>query len=441
MTTKTSNEKNIILYLGNVSLLMIESVKQLEKNLNKKLQIFLLTSPKRRIMPEVEKRLDKIIRCNINESIMIEKALLKYRDQILITISKFESSMPLYARIAPLFPYLKNPEARSIMIANDKMEMRKTFKRYSPSITPNYIRVKKYSESIIKKVITDIGFPCVIKPTNLSKSKLVIICYYKEELEKNLQLALRKVKALYKQDFAETEPKIIVEELMEGQMYSIDAYVNSYGVVHNTPVIEIKTGKDAGYDDLFMYTQITPAFLDKEQQEKASQAVYKAIHAIGLKSCTVHCELMKTPHGWKVIEIAPRTGGFREELLHYSFGINHNLNDLLIHLGKKPILQKQKHKHTVFMKFWPYKPGKLVSIKGLKKAKELKSLVKLRQGKKIGEYAGYSKEGHTFVLGFTLCTNNRSDLLGDIRKLEKWIDIETKIREKTALKKKKKARH
>ena len=242
---------------------------------------------------------------------------------------------------------------------------------------------------------------------------------------------------MYKKEKNETEPKIIVEELMEGQMYSIDGYVNGAGKLFYTPIIEIKTGKDAGYDDLFMYTQITPSIIDRENEKKAQLVVEKATHAIGLRSCSVHCELMKTSTGWKVIELAPRTGGFREELLENSFGIKHNLNDLLIHLGYKPEIKKIKKKHTVFIKFWPRKAGKLKAIKGLIKAKELKSLVKFRQGKKIGDFAGLSKNGHTFVVGFTLTTKNRSDLLGDIRKLEKWIKIETLAKKNGKVKTKK----
>ena len=210
---------------------------------------------------------------------------------------------------------------------------------------------------------------------------------------------------------------------------SNNAYVNSYGKMYYTPIIEIKTGKDAGYDDLFMYTQITPSVLVKEEEEIAQDIVRKATHAVGLRSGTVHCELMKTPKGWKVIELASRTGGFREELLYYSFGLRHNLNDFLIHFGKKPILKKSRDMQTVFMKFWPHKSGKIVAIKGLKKAQALKSLVKFRQEKKVGDYAGLSKHGHVFVVGFTLCTKTRSELLADIRKLEKLIIIETIKRE------------
>jgi len=419
------NEKNIILFIGAVSSAMLESVKLLEKLLAEKFRPFLLTSLKRNIPSKVANELSEIIRCQADKTEYLEKALVKIHDQVILTNCKYEAPMPIYARIVDVFPYLKNPSHHAILVANDKLEMRKAFRRYYPKITPKFIRVKKITDAIIKEINEKVGFPCVIKPTNLSKSKLVITCYDKEELLKNLEDAFRKIKSLYKKDKAETEPKIIVEELMEGQMYSIDAYVNSYGKSYYTPIIEIKTGKDAGYDDLFMYTQITPSVLAKEEEEKAQQVVLEAIHAVGLRSATVHCELMKTPKGWKVIELASRTGGFREELLYYSFGIRHNLNDFLIHLGKKPILKKTREMQTVFIKFWPHKAGKLITIKGLKKAKELKSLVKLRREKKLGEYAGLSKHGHTFVVGFTLCTKSRSDLLADIRKLEKWIKIET----------------
>jgi len=404
---------------------MLDSVDQLEAYTGKKYKKYLLTGLNKKVLPEVEKRLNKIIHCNTSDLFLLEKAIYKFRDQVAVCISKYESPMPLWARLVPFFTYLRNPDPRSILIANDKLEMRKAFRRYCPEITPKFIRVQKYTENIIKKIIQEIDFPCVIKPTNLSKSKLVINCYYREELEKNLKSVFRKIKSLYKKDFAETEPKIIVEQLMEGQMYSIDAYVSGSGTIYYTPIIEIKTGKDAGYDDLFMYTQITPAALDKEEEKKAQEVVAKATYAIGLRSCTIHCELMKTAKGWKVIELAPRTGGFREELLFNSFGIKHNLNDLLIHLGKKPVLTKTRHKHAVFMKFWPKKTGKLKAIKGLKKSKGLNSLVKFRQGKKMGEFAGLSKDGHTFVVAFTLATKTRADLLGDIRKLEKWIKIET----------------
>ncbi len=419
-------DKDIILFIGKLSNDHVKSVRDLEELLGRKLRIGVITTLNKKFTPEMEKKIDILIRCNMNKKSAIEDALIKYRDKVLTIQAKYEYSIELLTRVAPFFPYMRLPNFRSLKISNDKLEMRRTFRKYYPKISPKYIYVKKYSETIVKTIIKNIGFPCVIKPTNLSSSKLIINCFYKEELETNLKEALKKINTLYKKSSVETQPRIIVEEFMEGQMYSIDVYVNSYGKMYYTPAIDIKTGKDAGYDDLFMYTQITPSVLEKDEIKKAQDVVTKGIHAVGLKSSTVHVELMKTPKGWKIIELAARPGGFREELFSNSYGFSHSLNDLLIHLGNKPIIKKKAKKHVVFMKFWPKKPGKIVVLKGLIKAKALKSLVKFRHNKKMGDYAGFSKHGHLSVVGFTLAAKTRSDLLGDIRKLEKWIIIETK---------------
>lgn len=420
-----NKEKNIILFVGNINKDHIKSVHELEKILGRNLKIAVLLGIKKKLKPEIKNEIDLQINCNLKKKSAIEESLVKYRDKILGIAAKYEYSIELLSRIVPIFPYLRLPNARSLKVANDKLEMRKAFKNYYPKITPKFIKVKKYSDKLIKDISKELGFPCVIKPTNLSKSHLIINCFYKEELEKNLKEVLKKIKALYKRAEVEIEPKVIVEEFMEGRMYTIDAYVNSFGKLFYTPMIEVKTGKDAGYDDLFMYTQITPADIAKEDEEKCRDVVEKATHAVGLRSSTVHCELMKTSKGWKVIELGARPGGFREELLYHSFGIKHHLNDLMIKVGKKPIIKKKIKKNVVFMKFWPKKPGKLIAIKGLQKAKALKSLVRFRQGKQIGDYAGLSKHGHTFVVTFTLARKTRSDLMGDLRKLEKWIQIET----------------
>ncbi|MBD3360114.1 MAG: ATP-grasp domain-containing protein [Candidatus Buchananbacteria bacterium] len=431
-------DKDIILFVGRINNDHVASVRDLEELLDRKLKIGLITTQNKKMSPEMEKKIDILIRCDMNKLNNIEDAVMKYRDKVLALMAKPEFSIELLTRVAPLFPYLRLSRNRSLRISNDKLEMRKTFRRYYPKISPKFIHVKKYSEAIIKQIIKDIGFPCVIKPTNLSGSKLIINCFYKEELEKNLKDAMRKINSLVKKASVVTVPKIIVEEFMEGQMYSIDAYVNTYGKMYYTPIIEIKTGKDAGYDDLFMYTQIAPSILSKEEEKKAQDVVNKGTHAIGLKSSTVHCELMKTSKGWKIIELAGRPGGFRDEIFYHAFGFKHHLNDLLIHIGNKPIIKKKAKKHVVFMKFWPHKPGKIVAIKGLKKGKELKSLVRFRQNKKVGDYAGRSKHGHLSVVGFTLATKTRADLLGDIRKLEKWIKIETVKRNGKVKKTKKK---
>jgi biotin carboxylase len=303
--------------------------------------------------------------------------------------------------------------------------MRRAFTKYIPKISPKYLVVKNYKKSTINQIINEIGLPCVIKPSNLSRSVLTLLCFFEDELEENLTNAYKKLRSIYKKNNSEREPTLLVEQFMEGHMYSIDAYVNSTGKLYYTPIIEIKTGRDMGADDFFMYTQITPSVLEKGEEIKAQYVVERATYALGLRSTTVHAELMKTQKGWKIIEVGSRPGGYRDELLGNGFGINHTVNDFFIHLGKKPYIPKKTKKHVCFIKFWPKKPGKLLKLKGLKKLKEMPWVIKTRQGKKVGDFAGLSKNGHTFVAGITLTGKTRSELLGNIRKVEKMIEIKT----------------
>lgn len=418
-------DKDVMLFLGRVTQEHLDDLTTFSKKTKRPLKPALITSRSRKLKSSIEKQLEFLIRLDARRYDLLEKHLLPHKDRIAGIISRFESTMPLYGRLSEIFPYLRLPTRRSLEIASDKVKMRKAFRKYDQKITPKFLAVHNSHPSTLKKIEKRVGFPCVVKPANLSKSQLVTVCYYEEELEQHLTRALRKIATMYKKSDVQIEPTVLVEQFMEGQMYSIDAYINSRGYMDFTPVIEIKTGKDIGHDDFFMYTQIVPSILDKKDELKARAVVRKATHAVGLRSSTVHAELMKTTKGWKVIEIGARVGGFRDRLLGKAFGLNHTGNDFLVHLGKKPILRKRVKKHVAFIKFYPRTTGKLTALKGIKKVTGMSSVFHIRQNKKVGDFCGLSRYGHPYVLGVTLATDTRSKLLGELRKVEKAVEIKT----------------
>lgn len=420
----TQTKRDVILFLGRITHKHIRAVQDVNEHLNKQYRVALLTNRQRKIDPTIKKKLDILIRTNVKRNDTVENALLPIRDQVAAVVSRYEYTMPLYARIIPFFPYLKNPTPRSLMIANDKVEMRKTLKRFAPHVSPRFKIVHDVKKKTLDEIEKDVQFPCIIKPASLSRSQLVLNCYYREELESTLKQAIKKVKALYKTNKVEHEPKLLVEQLIEGDLYSVDVYVNSRGTLYFTPPIELKTGKDIGHDDFFMYSQIAPARLDKDDLEQIKFATAEAIRAFGLRSCTAHVELFKTKkNGVKIIEIGARVGGYRDELLGDAYGIKHSMNDILIRLGEKPVLKVKKKEHTAFLKYWPQQGGTLKSLRGIKKVEAfdfvLRSEVKLKPGQRVG----LSKFGYPFVASFHVVADSRSKLLGNIRKLEKTFKI------------------
>ena len=218
----------------------------------------------------------------------------------------------------------------------------------------------------------------------------------------------------------------VVQQFLDGQLYSIDAYVTSRGKVTFCPPVAVKTGQNIGFDDFFGYQQVTPTLLNKESIEEAECIAKKGIHALGLRSTTAHVELLKTEKGWKVVEIGPRIGGFRDQMYKKSFGINHTMNDILVRIPEKVSVPKKVLGHSAALKFFAKKEGILTKLTGIKKVQELESFDNIKINKKVGDRCMYAKNGGQSVFNIMLFNEDRSKLLADIRRLEQTIEIETK---------------
>ena len=303
--------------------------------------------------------------------------------------------------------------------------MRALLRNYDKNISPAFLVANDDTQETIDKIEKRIGYPLVVKPSGLTASLLVSICYHREELDKVLKLTIKKMDQIYKTKRGRGLPQILVEEFMEGDMYSIDAYVNARGVIYFAPVVYVKTGREVGFDDFFGYMRMTPTMLNLPHTEEAQEAASKGIKALGMRSTTCHIELMRTERGWKVIEMGPRIGGFRHEMYDLSFGIDHTLNDILIRIPKQPILPKKVKGFTAVMQFYAKKEGKLDKIQGLFKIEALESVKRMKVRKEPGDRCTFAKNGGDPVLEVILFNSQRSVLLADIRRLEQILNITT----------------
>jgi biotin carboxylase len=277
-------------------------------------------------------------------------------------------------------------------------------------------------------VIKKIGFPMIIKPTNMAASLFVTICYHEEELDYALRTVFRKIKKAYENDNRLEEPKVIAEEYMEGDLYSIDSYVDSRGKVYHCPLVLQVTAKKIGRDDFYNYLQMTPTGLKLETVAKAELAAEKAVHALGLRSSIVHSELMKIDDEWKIVEVAARMGGYRHLLHKLSCDINHVLNDVLIRMPRKPIISKKCKGCACAMKWFAAKEGKITELKGIKKIEALESFHKIDLKKKVGDRAVFARNGGRSVFDLFMYNEDRSKLLADIRRAEKLVEVKVAAR-------------
>ncbi|MEK7479434.1 MAG: ATP-grasp domain-containing protein [Patescibacteria group bacterium] len=375
-------------------------------------------------MRKEKKRPDFEVLCALGEQEKIKACLREYEEGLLAITCRGEVHIPDFIKIIPYVPYLRTPTTESLKWATDKAMMRRAMRAYDKAIVPKFLVVGRNTKEGRKEIKGKIGFPLVLKPANLASSLLVSICFHEEELEASLRKLFRNIRKIYKNNNRPQEPKILVEEFMEGSMYSVDAYVSSRGTIWFCPLVHVETGRSVGFDDFFAYKTITPTTLNEKSVCLAEHVAKKAIRAMGLRSVTTHIELMRTESGWKVIELGPRVGGFRVKLYKLAFGFDHGLNDILVRIPKKPIVTQKAKGHAAMLRFFAKKEGTLVSLQGVQKMRNLKSYVEDKVNKKIGERCTFAKNGGRGVVEVTLFNKSRSLLQADIRRLEQMIKIE-----------------
>ncbi|MFT5352637.1 MAG: biotin carboxylase [Candidatus Paceibacteria bacterium] len=421
------SKKNLILLIDSPVAAALSTIDALKKN--KEGYRYMLLYPSNMVGKEnldVIKKFKVAVPCNFNSPDSIIAAILPHRDELLGAYCRSEVSIPRFQKVIPHIPYLKTPTSESLEWSVNKYKMRKRFFALDKSITPKFMLVKDQTKASLKEIEKKISFPLVIKPVGLAQSLLVNIVYHRQELEKNLSQVFRKVKQAYKDSSRSSDPQVIVEEFIEGNMYSIDGYINSRGKVYHCPIVQVKTGREIGFDDFFGYQQMTPTNLTKGTVEEAEKVTSKGVRALGLRSTIFHAELIKNDKGFKIVEIGPRIGGFRADLYEMSYGINHRANAVYITIPKVPKIKKRVKGHSAAFKFFAKKEGRISNITGMKKAKELKSFKSITINKKVGDRAKFAKNGGKSVFNITLFNKDRANLLADIRRLEQGVKIEVK---------------
>lgn len=423
-----AQERDMILFAGSYLEPQKQAVKELSKLWGKQVSALIIfdVTDARAKKDAAKDNSATFLTCDYSSDIALQNALKPYANRLIAVTCRSESNIPLFKRLIPHVPYLNTPSELSLDWTTDKIQMRRLLRNYDKKIAPKFMIAHDASEQTLDSIEKKVGFPLIIKPSGLAASLLVSLCYHREELEQNLNNTVKKINKIYKKKKGRGEPQILIEEYMDGTMYSVDSYVNNRGVTYHTPLVHVKTGRTIGFDDFFGYMRIAPVVLRPYKVEAAYQVADKAIEAMGLRSVTCHVELMKTESGWRVIELGPRIGGFRHEIYQLSYGFDHSLNDVLIRVPQRPIIGKKIKGYTAALQFYPKRKGRLLSIDGLNRVKKLESFHRIEVKKVKGDMCNFARNGDDPVFDIVLFNKNRSNLRADIRRLETTIEIKIK---------------
>ncbi len=413
-------KKDIIVFVENITKEQVKSINKYDNTL----KCLLIRDIKRKHL-DTEKKLvsDYVEYVDFDSPLKIAAVVKPYQERLLAITARAELGVNYLSKVAPHVPYLRTPTPESIQWTLDKYQMRRRLKLGCPQHTPKFTKVAENSKKERDRVIAKIGFPMIIKPGSLEASMLVTICYHEQELEKTLKNVFKKLKSEYLKLKRSQVPIILAEEFMDGDMYSIDSYVDSRGKIYHCPIVKIKTGRNIGHDDFYNYLRITPVNLKSDSIKLAQEATELGVHALGLRSTSTHTELMRIDNEWKIIEIGARIGGHRHDLHNLSCDIDHYLNDVLIRIPRVPKIPKKCKGYSAVMRFYPEKEGVIKQISGMKFISELDSVIDISVKLKVGDKVVYAKNGGKGIFDLTMYNSDRASLLADIRRIEKNIKV------------------
>jgi hypothetical protein len=364
----------------------------------------------------------RFIAVDFDDAKSIREALFSIKNNIFAVVSQYENSVLELKKLVPYLPYLPTPTESSLVWATEKKFMRDLMRAYDETLVPYYKEVHNVDDTILTEIETQTVYPLIIKPSGLEGSLLVSKVENHDELKSGLEKGFIQIQDAYNVWIKRQKPFFLVEEFMDGDMFSIDVYINELGDGVCTPIVEVITGKKVGYDDFFGYMRRTPVHISDESD--AQKTAIAACHALGLRSVTAHVELMRLTNGtWKIIELGPRIGGYRHDLYKLSFGINHIMNDILIRADEKPIVPKEARGYSALFNIYGRSEGTLMSVGGVDEVKKLSSFVSIKQVLAVGEKALFAKHNGDQVFDILLFNENKEIFDAECEKLESLLTI------------------
>ena len=419
---------NVVLFVNDYNHEFGTAIKKLELQLNMPLRgVIILDNEVRKLginKPDLDKEFSQIV-CDYDDLSSISKAINSIRHNVLAVICSSERNQPYLKKLLPHLPYCVGPSESSLEWSTHKITMRKMLGSYNESLIPKVVSVSAVTPKVVSLISEQLTYPLIVKPNGLAASILVEKVRNEKELATHLTHSFKVLDDLYKRDRGRGEKVMVVEEFIEGDMYSTDAYVDMKGQTQVLPFLRCYTAHEKGKDGFYTFSTHTKTSLTPEQVKTGVAAVTDAVHAVGLRGSVAHVELFYTKNGWMIIELGPRAGGQRHDIYLHAYGIDHALNEMRLKAGLPVDMKHYKTGHAATVNVYPETAGTIDKIIGLSKTRELASVKYINQNLKVGNYADLSQNGGKLVIDGLLSNENYNDLLIDLEKAQTLLQVST----------------
>lgn len=247
-------------------------------------------------------------------------------DAVLSTLQQFvEPSAIAAARLG-----LRATSVEGIRNARDKARCRDVLHRRN--IPSARYRMVRFLDEALEALI-EIGYPAIIKPTTGVGKVLTTLVRDEDEVRSHFASAAAAHSALRAGVREEIALEFVVEEQLQGPLYSVEMGVSAYGEYITFAILKRKLGK---HNPLLELGSTIPPGLSDAHYDRAAAYCAEVVTALGLDLGIYHVELIYTQDGPRLVEVNPRIcGGVNPELINLVTGADMFEYLIRIHLGER----------------------------------------------------------------------------------------------------------
>lgn len=255
------------------------------------------------------------------------------------------------------------------MKSTDKAEMVKAFDDAGVPV-PWYHIIE--NAVVLSKMSAEFTYPCVMKPTDNSGSRGVVLIKSADELQEAYKYSREQSR----------NGGVIVEEYLQGNEVSVEVVVYK-GKAH---ILQVTDKLTTGAPNFVEMGHSQPSRFEGEVLEQIHDVAARACAAVGIVNGPAHVEMMVTSNGPKMIELGARMGGdcITTHLVPMSTGVDMIKATIDVALGNKPDLMPKMHCGSA-IRYFDLPCGEIKSILGEEEAWKVESVKEVIFTKHIGD--------------------------------------------------------
>ena len=286
-----------------------ESYLDLIKNYN--IKVFLFSTQYKKEDLENKEEFEKqniFLHEYITENELLDEIKKLDENYIIQYVNTFSEDLILLANNIKKELWQKITESPELF--RNKSLQRELLLKFDKNITVNYLEAQ-LEKLNFHELSTDFWLPFILKPKEWVESSGVAKIENKSDFE------------IYKKD-NNTNTNILVEEFIDGEMYSIDYFVDEWQNIMISKPVKVELANKLRINDFFNYSRVISESVEKELEKyNLNTFIKQTIEATWIKNTFIHHEFKFTSK-WKLktIELNGRIWWYRLEMYQTWYWIN-----------------------------------------------------------------------------------------------------------------------